>query len=84
MKLAVMFHQRVETYIGGTNEWKRECSSDERYPTEGDTTVASIAVLEQSLQRHADLYDRFTKAYGEVSRRIALQLHNSRLLSTPI
>ena len=66
LALAVRFHQRVDCYIANTVDWSRECTNDDKYPTEGENIVDSIAVLEQSLQKHQNLHDRITEAYHEV------------------
>ena len=67
MALAVKFHQRVERFVANTNTWRRECDSDERYPTESSSSVDTISVLEQSLQKHHLLHERITAAYQDVS-----------------
>uniref|UniRef100_H2XVV8 DH domain-containing protein n=1 Tax=Ciona intestinalis TaxID=7719 RepID=H2XVV8_CIOIN len=66
MALAVKFHQRVDRFVSTSIEWRRECENNERYPMESTTTVASISVIEQSLQKHTDLHDRITEAYHDV------------------
>ncbi|XP_076823491.1 triple functional domain protein-like isoform X2 [Clavelina lepadiformis] len=67
MALAVKFHQRVERFVNvNTVEWRKECDNDERYPTESTTTVESIPVLAQSLQKHISLHERITEAYHDV------------------
>ena len=66
MALAVKFHQRVERFVANTNSWRRDCDSDERYPTESSSSIDTISVLEQSLKKHKVLHDRINEAYKDV------------------